>query len=58
MVTHSLSDLSTVIRFIFVVKIFSYAKNARKYFTRIYFYIENFSNEYLELHLYVHVYRR
>ena len=38
---------STVIRFFFVVKIFSYRENVRKIFTRILFYNEKFSDEYL-----------
>ena len=38
----------TVIRLIFVVKIFSYAENIRNYFTLNFCYNEYFSNEYLE----------
>ena len=34
---------TTVIRFYFVVKIFSYKENVRKYFTRILFYNKHFS---------------
>ena len=40
--------LYTVIRLIFIVKIFSYAENIRNYFTRNFCYNEYFSNEYLE----------
>ena len=39
---------TTVIRLIFVVKIFSYAENIRNYFTRNFCYNEYFSDEYLE----------
>ena len=38
---------TTVIRFFFAVKIFSYRENVRKFFTRILFYNEKFSDEYL-----------
>ena len=38
---------TTVIRFFFVVKIFSYRENVRNFFTRILFYNETFSDEYL-----------
>ena len=37
----------TVIRFFFVVKIFSYRENVQNFFTRILFYNETFSDEYL-----------
>ena len=46
----------TVIRFFFVVKIFSYRANVRKFFTRILFYNEKFSDEYLgQVRTYVYV---
>ena len=40
--------ITTLISFIFVIKIFLYAKNARKFCAKIYIYIKNFSNEYLQ----------
>ena len=41
---------STVIRFFFVVKIFSYRENVRKFFTQILFYKEIFSTGQVRTH--------